>query len=317
MCYSAQIQAAYLQYLKRTGAEMDIDQFVEIFGARMSDASIRIPRAVERWFETPRNEPQNPIHNPQEQRIKTLIDQHRAGEIAKLEQEVFAQRKRLADAERTLATKPTKAAAESKRIATDKVEKALTRLERLKAVKPHVAEARIFPLHYAPIVMQDGDRRVMRLARYHCRKPGEPAFIDRQLPGLYNARRDSLGKYWKELFGVTHAVMLVESFFENVQRDGKNQVLHFVPRPADTMFIACLVASWQDPKGGSPLLSFAAITDEPPPEVAAAGHDRMIINLKPENVDAWLTPRGRSLDEMQRILGDRQAPYYEHEVMAA
>ena len=119
------------------------------------------------------------------------------------------------------------------------------------------------------------------------------------------------------MFGATHAVMLVESFFENVERDGRNQVLHFVPRPADTMFIACLVASWQDPKGGSPLLSFAAITDEPPAEVAAAGHDRMIINLKPENVDAWLTPRGRSLDEMQRILGDRQAPYYEHEVMAA
>jgi putative SOS response-associated peptidase YedK len=157
----------------------------------------------------------------------------------------------------------------------------------------------------------------MRLARYHCRKPGEPPVTDRQLPGLYNARRDSLGKYWKELFGASHAVMLVESFFENVQRDGKNQVLHFVPRPADTMFIACLVASWQDPKGGNPLLSFAAITDEPPPEVAAAGHDRMIINLKPENVAAWLTPHGRSLDEMQRILGDRQAPYYEHEVMAA
>ncbi len=309
MCYSAQIQAAYLQYLKRTGAEMDIDQFVEIFGARVADSSIRIPRAVERWFDSPRNEG--------EQRIKTLIDQQRAAEISKLEQEVFAQRKRLADAERTLATKPTKAAAESKRIATSKVEKTLERLDRLKAVKPHVAEARIFPLHYAPIVMQDGDRRLMRLARYHCRKPGEPAFIDRQLPGLYNARRDSLGKYWKDLFGATHAVMLVESFFENVARDGKNQVLHFVPRPADTMFIACLVSSWQDPRGGRPLLSFAAITDEPPPEVSAAGHDRMIINLKPENVDAWLTPRGRSLDEMQRILGDRRAPYYEHEVLAA
>ena len=28
-------------------------------------------------------------------------------------------------------------------------------------------------------------------------------------------------------------------------------------------------------------------------------------------------PAGRSLDELQKILGDRQAPYYEHEVMAA
>ena len=73
------------------------------------------------------------------------------------------QKKRLADAERTLASKTTKAAAESKRIATNKIEKALTRLDRLKATKPHVAEARIFPMHYAPIVLQDGDRRVMRL----------------------------------------------------------------------------------------------------------------------------------------------------------
>jgi putative SOS response-associated peptidase YedK len=132
-----------------------------------------------------------------------------------------------------------------------------------------------------------------------------------------NARRDSLGKYWKELFGSQHAVMLVETFFENVERDGRNQVLHFTPRPADTMLIACLVAEWKDPKGGAPLLSFAAITDEPPAEVAAAGHDRMIINLKPENLDAWLKPEGRSLKELDAILADRQTPYYEHEVMAA
>jgi putative SOS response-associated peptidase YedK len=313
MCYSAQLQAAYMRYLRETGAEMDIDQFVEIFGARVSDSSIRIPRAVERWFDEPKTDG--------ERRIKAFIDQFTAAETTKLEREVFAQKKRLADAERTLASKPTKAAAESKRIATDKIDKAITRLDRLKAVKPHPAEARIFPLNFAPIVMQVGDRRLIRLARYHCRKPGEQAFIDRKLPGLYNARRDSLGKYWKDLFGASHAVMLVDSFFENVDRQGKNQVLHFIPKPAGTMLIACLYAEWKDPQdkdnSGAPLLSFAAITDEPPAEVAAAGHDRMIINLKPEHLDAWLKPQGRSLEELQTILGDRQTPYYEHEVMAA
>jgi len=309
MCYSAQIQAAYMKYLRETGAEMDIDQFVEIFGARVSDSSIRIPRTVERWFDEPKTDG--------ERKIKTFIDQYRAAEITKLEREVFIQRKRLADAERALASKPTKAASESKRIATNKVEQALTRLEKLKATKPHVAEARIFPMHYTPIVLQDGDRRVMRLGRYHCRKPDERENVDRQLPGLYNARRDSLGKYWQGLFGVSHAVMMVESFFENVEREGKNQVLHFVPKPAGTMLIACLAATWQDPKGGRALLSFAAITDEPPAEVAAAGHDRMIINLKPQHLDAWLAPAGRTSEELQGILGDRQAPYYEHEVMAA
>jgi putative SOS response-associated peptidase YedK len=311
MCYSAQLQAAYMRYLRETGCEMDIDQFVEIFGARVSDSSIRIPRAIERWFDAPKNDA--------ERKIKEYIDEFRSAEITKLEREVFAQKKRLADAERTLAAKPTKAAAESQRIATNKIEQALTRIERLKAEKPHPDEARIFPLHFAPIVMQVGAKRLMRLARYHCRKPGEAAFIDRKLPGLYNARRDSLGKYWKGLFGASHAVMLADSFFENVDRDGKNQVLHFVPRPAGTMMIACLFAEWRENNnsGGPPLLSFAAITDEPPPEVAAAGHDRMIINLKPEHLDAWLSPQGRSQDELQRILSDRQAPYYEHEVMAA
>lgn len=309
MCYSAQLQAAYMRYLRETGAEMDIDQFVEIFGARVSDSSIRIPRAIERWFDEPKSD--------KEREVKKLIDEYRTAEICKLEREVFVQKKRLADAERTLASKPTKAATESQRIAGNKIEQALTRLDRLKAIKPHPAEARIFPLHYAPIVMQVGDRRLMRLARYHCRKPGEPAFVDKKLPGLYNARRDSLGKYWKGLFGANHAVMLVDSFFENVQREGRNQVLHFIPKPAGTMLIACLYSEWRDPKGGPPLLSFAAITDEPPAEVAAAGHDRMIINLKPEHLQAWLSPQGRKLEELEQILGDRQAPYYEHEVMAA
>ena len=309
MCYSAQLQAALARYVRETGAQMDMDQFVEIFGARVSDSSIRIPRSVERWFDAPRTDA--------ERRIKAFIDQYRTAETTKLEREVFAQKKRLADAERALASKPTKAAAESQRIATSKIEKALERLDRLKAEKPHPAEARIFPLHYAPIVMTEGERRVIRLARYHCRKPNEAAFIDRKLPGLYNARRDSLGKYWKELFGANHAVMLVETFFENVERNGKNEVLHFIPQPAGDMLIACLYAEWRDPNDGKTLLSFAAITDEPPAEVAAAGHDRMIINLKPEHLDAWLKPQGHSLDELHRILADRQAPFYEHEVMAA
>jgi hypothetical protein len=43
----------------------------------------------------------------------------------------------------------------------------------------------------------------------------------------------------------------------------------------------------------------------------------MIINLKPEHLDAWLLPAGRSLDDLQKILADRQMPNYEHEVMAA
>ena len=55
------------------------------------------------------------------------------------------------------------------------------------------------------------------------------------------------------------------------------------------MLVACLWSHRQE--GEESLLSFAAITDEPPAEVAAAGHDRCIIPIKPENPDAWLDPQ--------------------------
>lgn len=92
-----------------------------------------------------------------------------------------------------------------------------------------------------------------------------------------------------------------------------NAVLEFAPRTGEPMFIACLFSRWSDPKGCAPeLLSFAAITDDPEPEVAAAGHDRTIINIKEEHIDAWLNPERESLAALYAIFDDKQHPYYEH-----
>lgn len=307
MCYSAMIVESYQRYLRMTGAEMDLDQFMELIGFRAQGAPIRIPRAIDRWFDQPAGDA--------ETRIRGLIDQYRASMVTKLQTEIFVQRKRLADAERKLAQKETKAALESRRIATAKVAKALKDLPLYTGTAPTALDGRVFPLTHAPIVIHSEGRKVIRLARYHCRQAGKPEGIDRQFPGLYNARRDNIEKFWRREFGQTHAVMLVDSFFENVERDGANAVLHFTPRPPEPMLIACLYSEWQGPAGS--LLSFAAITDEPPPEVAATGHDRMIIRIKPENLDRWLTPQGRSTQELQDILEDRQSSYYEHELLAA
>jgi putative SOS response-associated peptidase YedK len=63
-------------------------------------------------------------------------------------------------------------------------------------------------------------------------------------------------------------------------------------------------------------LSFAPITAEPPAEVAAAGHDRCIIPIKPEHLDAWLDPDRANLAAQQAILDDRARPYYEHRLAA-
>jgi putative SOS response-associated peptidase YedK len=308
MCYSAQVEAAYAAYVRATGAEMDVAQFEEIFGLRLHEPSIKIPRAVDRWFERPTDAGGLKLRN--------LVMQHRAARIQELEAEIAKQRERLAGAEAKLATKPTKAAANDKRIATDKIETFEKRLPLYTGWEPTRLDDRIFPMQYAPIVMMVAGKPVIRLARYHCRQAGKPASIDKERDGLYNARRDNLTRYWRHEFGHQHAVMLVNSFWENVDREGRNQVLHFTPEPKTLMHVACIYAEWKDPAGGPSLLSFAAVTDEPPAEIAAAGHDRCIVNLKAENIGAWLTPGGRSVDELQALLDDKQRPFYEHRLAA-
>lgn len=309
MCYSAMLVQNWHAYLRLTGAQMDLEQFVEIFGARASGDSIRIPRGLD--LALLRSD--RPEHEP----LRESIRAWRRTSVAKLEKELFAQRKRLSDAERTLKARTTKKALEDQRIASSKVKLALAKLPLVSGDEPHANDWRIFPMTWAPLVLDVGGERRVRLARYHCRQADKPATIDRQFPGLYNARRDNLEKFWSRQFGQHHGLMLVDSFYENVQRDGVNAVLHFVPRPAEPLRVACLVSEWIDPAGGPKLLSFAAITDEPPAEVSAAGHDRMIVNIRRENVDAWLSPRGRARDELHAILSDRESPFYEHEVIAA
>jgi putative SOS response-associated peptidase YedK len=268
--------------------------------------------------------------NPQtdaERAIKALIDRFNADQATKLEQDLFKQRKRLADAERSLQVKVTKAATENQRIATDKIAWTRGKLEDIQRTEPKARDSRIFPGHYATVMVMENGRRVVKPMRYQCRVAGKPASYDARYPGTYNARRDNLEGFWQPCFGYTHGVMLVDVFYENVskarmegtllethERD-ENVVLEFRPSNGELMHVACLWSRWSAP-GERDLLSFAAITDEPPPEVAAAGHDRCIIPIKPENIDAWLNPDASDLAAMYAILDDRDRPYYEHRLAA-
>ncbi len=71
------------------------------------------------------------------------------------------------------------------------------------------------------------------------------------------------------------------------------------------MLAACLWSRWINPDKNKPdLLSLALITDEPPAEVRARGHDRCIIPIREKYVDAWLNPQG-DVSMSQQILSDR------------
>jgi putative SOS response-associated peptidase YedK len=321
VCYSAEVYAAYDKFVRLFGATMSVREFYEIFYRRSHDpeAKIKVPKAMELAFEHPTTDA--------EREVKALIDEFNASETTRVEQELFAQRKRLADAERTLATKSTKGALESKRIATDKVSKAMTKLNDLQRKELKPRDSRIFPGVYAPVMAMHRGELVVMPMRYQCRPAGKPAFYDTKFPGTYNARRDNLEGFWKDLFGFSHGVMLATTFYENVKRHNmegrelaegekeENVVLEFKPNGLDEMWVACVWSRWTAP-GQPTLLSFAAITDEPPPEVAAAGHDRCIIPIKPDNVMDWLTPEKSSLAAMYAILDDKEQPYYEHRLAA-
>ncbi|HET9206815.1 MAG TPA: SOS response-associated peptidase family protein [Burkholderiaceae bacterium] len=319
MCYSAQILADYRKYVRHHGATVDLREFVDLFWRRLTDASIKIPKAMEAPFAD--------AQGGDEAQIQAHVETFHRQEAARLEQELFKQRKRLADAERMLQGRATKAATESRRIATAKVEWALGKLGDLRRNELIDDDSRIFPAHYAPVMVWENGRRVIKPMRYQCRLPGKPAFHDAQFPGTYNARRDNLEGYWRGLFGHSHGVVVLDAFFENVSRHNvegralaageqpENVVLEFRPRPPRPMLVACLWSRWTA-RGAHDLLSFAAITDEPPPEIAAAGHDRCIIPIRPENVDAWLQPDRSDLARQQAILDDREQPYYEHRLAA-
>lgn len=219
---------------------------------------------------------------------------------------------RLVAAQRTLATRSTKKALADERIAGNKIGWAEAKLADLWRTAGEDRDTRIFPGVYAPVMVMEGGRRVVRPMRCQCRPAGEPASYDRKFPGTYNARRDNLQGFWKPLFGHTHGIMFATAFYENVARldmDGRERaegeqsekvVLEFRPDTGGDMLVACLWSGWFG-VDGTELLSFA-VTDDQPPEVAAAGHHHCIIPIRRKNLDAWLRPRSKAAWPTERHL---------------
>jgi putative SOS response-associated peptidase YedK len=312
MCYSAQVVASYQKFVREFGAFLSIHEFFDLFVKKRADGGwSKIPKGMRDAFRKPVNEAGFEL-------AKLVADGDRELGTS-LQTEIAAQLERLAKAVAILAgSKPTKKAAEDKRIAQKKIKAAERNLEDLVRQTPDAKDSRIYPGSYAPVLIRDPDtgKRMVVPMRYQCRLPGWTEAIERKYPGTYNARRDKLEESWGKLYGFTHGIIIVTHFYENVDRDGKNVVLEFSPNPSQEMLVACLWSKTKE-RDGSSLWSFAAITDEPPPEIAAAGHDRCIVPIKHEHLDAWLNPNSTDLQALYAVLDDRPRPYFEHRVEKA
>jgi putative SOS response-associated peptidase YedK len=319
MCYSAQIWADYRKY-ERFGGTLDIKGYTVMAGwARKKGMWTKaVPKTVRRSMLD--------AHVPA---LASAAAAASAEGAALLQDEIEKQGERRAKAQAKLdSPKPTKAAQNDLRVATNKIEGAQRKLEELDAPASPDGMDRIWPGHFAPVLFRNPEtgERLIAPMRYRCRLPGWTEADEVEKPGTYNARRDKLSTVWGKVFGVRHGLIAASRFYESVKLHSlqqrslvpgereQNVELVFTPRTGEDLLIACLY-TYSEAAGDEPgFYSFAAITHDPPPEVAAAGHDRCIVTIREEDIDAWLDPQATGREGLLAILEREDRPYYEHEL---
>jgi putative SOS response-associated peptidase YedK len=325
MCYSAQVWADFTKYA-RFGGKLNIKEFAKLVGwtKRKGTWAKAVPKAMRRAITDAASGTLD---------VET-VDAARAADteaIALIASEIGVQEARLIDANAKLAsTKPTKKAENDRRVATNKIDVGKRKLEDMASPAATDGIDRIWPGHFAPVLIRDpetGERMVVPM-RYRCRLPGWTEADELEKPGTYNARRDKLSTVWRRVFGYNHGIMVVNRFYESAhlhdlqqrplvpgEREQNIEVM-FTPSTGQGLFVACLW-TYAEAAGDEPgFYTIAAITDEPPPEVAAAGHDRCIVPIREQDIDAWLDPDPMNIPSQIAILDNRERPYYEHQVAA-
>ena len=155
MCYSAQIERDWNKYVRIVGpdAALNLEDFIKKYWWRQHEfPSMKIPKAVDAWFTRDGNGDQA--------KIADMIETFNEKEIAKLEQEMFKQKKRVADAERTLQTKATKKALET--ISASPRTKSNGRSASWatsSARNSSRRDARMFPGWYVPVIVSENGKR--------------------------------------------------------------------------------------------------------------------------------------------------------------
>lgn len=324
MCYSAEVVADFRTY-QRYGGTLDLKAFVDLFFHQGKKGTFTklVPKAVRDAFDQ--------VAGQDERELKAAVVQAYRDVILHYEEIVAEQTERLLKAQAKLAKKPTKTAENEARIAQNRINDARERIaDAEQTAKDHDGFARIWPGHFCPILIRDpetGERKIVP-ARYRCRLIGWTDQDERMKPGTYNARMDSLKTAWRGIFGHFHGVVVARRFYESVllhdnqqralapgEREQNIEIV-FSPEPAQDMLLACLYRYVEPAQGEDGLYTFAAVTREPPPEVLAAGHNRCVIPLRPENLDTWLDPDPKNLGAQFAILEDPIDAFYQHQIVS-
>ncbi len=309
MCYSALIKQSIKKLGLKYSARVDLALFEELAKERLAGKKRNLPKGIEE--ELCGGGVGISLSSIDEMKL------YRKQQLEKLEKDLFQQKSRKEKALEGLKSKSTKTLEKEVNVASRQMERILERIRKLQRTQSQKEDFRIFSMDYAPVIIwKNGERWIVPM-RYHLRPSGMKEDFDRKYPGCYNARRDSLMGFWKNQFGTNHGLLVIESFFEHVSKadfEGKKNsdsqesiVIEFRPDNKSEMLVPCIWDRWE---GQDSFHSFAIITDDPPPEVLARGHDRCPIFLRQEVLDAWLNPKGKTQEELLTILQSKEAVKY-------
>ncbi|MDP9008958.1 MAG: hypothetical protein M3N91_09710 [Pseudomonadota bacterium] len=169
MCYSAQVVQMARKLSRQLGISMDYAEVEKLFFRRVEDPTINVSRGFEANFDEPAND--------QERRIKAAIDAHRSNAATKIQRDLFAQKMRLVNAQRSLKEKETKKVREEVRIATSKIAALSTKLSGMRSSDLKPDDNRIFPFVYGGVIVRKDGQNLLTPMRYHCRPAGLPASL--------------------------------------------------------------------------------------------------------------------------------------------
>jgi putative SOS response-associated peptidase YedK len=302
MCYSALLIKAYEEYERMFSAPFDLPAFHRLYRQRELDLLLKIPPALDSLLAAV-----DPLNAAILRESDRLWRANCEAEIVRLKQHNIE----------LTASLPKKANAAMKAPLNEAKRRCKSLETALKSSEDSSDTYRIYPKYFAPLIMVEGGERKTVPARYRVLPRSGVEYPDEY--NTYNAVREMLTvrKTWKPLFGRQHALFPFLRFYEWLRnpKTGKKEEVAFAPLGYQRMWAASLYEEYDDPQIGV-IRSFAMITDYPPPEVAAAGHDRCPIFLQEEYLDSWLRPEGRSVEVLDQLLERKQDAYFENSMVA-
>lgn len=300
MCYSALVEASYKEYCQQFGLTFDRDGWHDLYRQRSLDLSLKIPDGLTNQLAS-----EDSIFG---QSIAKFHADHLAAERLRISLDIESVS---AAIEALEAKKPGKTRDKDLGVKMRKRDKLAASLEQPAA---RGTSYRIYPYQFAAAFAEIDGKRLLTPMRYRV-LPRTGVEVPPQY-NVFNARRDSLqsARTWKPLFGFKHAIFPFTRFYEWVLRDDRKVEVSFNPDGYDGMWAAALYEECQTEHGL--VRSFAMVTDDPPAEVALAGHDRCPVFLDERLTGQWLLPAGQSLSELDALLDHKQPTYYSHALAA-